>query len=113
MATLLRGLHPDIKRKVRAALDGILESPEAGKALKEELDGLCSYRVGRLRIIYRNCSRSVVDIVAVGPRRVIYEETLRLLRKGSPDPGRRELPQKSRRASIPIEDEEHRGLTRV
>lgn len=81
VATLLRGLHPGIKRKVRAALDGILGDPEAGKPLKEELDGLRSYRVGRLRIIYRNSSREIVEIVAVGPRSVIYEETLRLLRK--------------------------------
>lgn len=80
-ATLLRGLHPDLKRKVRAALDDILKNPDAGKALKEELAGLRSYRVSRLRIIYRNASRSIVEVVAVGPRRVIYEETLRLVKK--------------------------------
>ncbi len=81
VAGLLRGLHPGIKRKVRAALDEILDNPEAGKALREELEGLRSYRVGRWRIIYRIASRKIVEIVAVGPRRVIYEETLRLLRK--------------------------------
>ena len=81
VANLLRGLHPGIKRKVRAALGDILDNPNSGKALREELEGLCSYRVGRWRIIYRGGSRNVVEIIAVGPRRVIYEETLRLLRK--------------------------------
>lgn len=81
VATLLRGLHPGIKRKVRAALDDILDDPEAGKALRDELEGLRSYRVGRWRIVYRIASRKIVEIVAVGPRRVIYEETLRLLRR--------------------------------
>jgi len=81
VASLLRGLHPGIKRKVRAALGDILDNPESGKALREELEGLCSYRVGRWRIIYRSSSRNIVEIVAVGARRVIYEETLRLLGK--------------------------------
>ena len=78
---LLRGLHPAIKRKVRAGLEEFLNDPEAGKALREELDGLRSYRIGRWRSIYRLASRNVLEIVAVGPRRVIYEETLRLLKK--------------------------------
>lgn len=79
VASLLRGLHPAIKRKIRAALSQIQKDAEAGKALKEELSGLRSYRVGRLRIIYRQGSRGVLEIVAVGPRSVIYEETLRLV----------------------------------
>jgi mRNA interferase RelE/StbE len=81
VAALLRGLHPDLKRKVRAALDDILKNPDAGKALKEELGGQRSYRVFRLRILYREASRSIVEVIAVGPRSVIYEETLRLVRK--------------------------------
>ncbi len=81
MASLIRGLHPGIKRKIRAAADAILEDPSAGKALKEELEGLRSYRVGRIRIIYRNSSRDVVEIVAVGPRTTIYEETFRMMKK--------------------------------
>ena len=73
--------NPGIKRKVRAALDDILDNPEAGKALREELEGLRSCRVGRWRILYRSGARNIVEIVTVGPRRVIYEETLRLLRR--------------------------------
>lgn len=81
VASLVRGLHPDLKRKVRAALDQILEDPSVGKALKEELAGLRSYRVGRIRVIYRSAAGDVVELAAVGPRSTIYEETLRLVKK--------------------------------
>lgn len=78
LAELIRGLHPEIKRKVRATLARILEDPKAGKALKEELQGL---RIARLRIVYRIGEGGVVEIVALGPRHRIYEETLRLVRR--------------------------------
>ena len=81
VAELLRGLHPEIERKVRATLARILNDPEAGKALKAELQGLRSLRTGRLRVVYRIGEGGVVEIVAVGPRRRIYEETLRLVRR--------------------------------
>ena len=79
VARLIRGLHPDLKKKVRAAVQAILNDPGSGKALKEELGGLRSYRVGRFRIIYRSKS-DLIDIVAIGPRRVIYIETYRRVR---------------------------------
>lgn len=79
VAKLVRGLHPGIKRKVRAVLDQIVGDPEAGKPLRDSLEGLRSARVGRIRVIYRVTS-SDIDIVAVGPRRTIYEETARRLR---------------------------------
>jgi mRNA interferase RelE/StbE len=72
-------LHPQLKQKVRAALRTIQTDPQAGKALKEELDGLHSFRVNRFRIVYR-IGDDALEIVAIGPRRVIYEETLRLIR---------------------------------
>jgi hypothetical protein len=34
VARRIRGLHPDIKRKVRRALEELLDDPFAGKALK-------------------------------------------------------------------------------
>jgi mRNA interferase RelE/StbE len=95
-ASLVRGLHPDLKRKFRAALDQILEDRSVGKALKEELAGLRSYRVGRLRVIFRSAAGDVIELVVVGPRSTIYEETLRLLRKQaaarSASPGRERSP---------------------
>lgn len=78
---LVRGLHPDLKRKIRAGLDVIRTEPAAGKELRDELAGLRSLRVGRLRIVYRVAGRRPIDLVAIGPRRTIYQETLRLLRR--------------------------------
>lgn len=81
VASLVRGLHPDLKRKVRAALSEVLENPSAGKALKDELDGMRSYPVGRIRIIYRESSRDRIEIVAIGSRFSIYQETYRLVKR--------------------------------
>lgn len=82
LVELIRGLHPGIKRKVRAALRSILDNPAAGKPLRAELEGLRSYRVGRLRIVHRrSVTGRIVELVAVGPRDGIYSETLRLIRR--------------------------------
>lgn len=78
---LLRGAHPLIKRKLRAALEHIQSEPEAGRALRDELTGLRSLRIGRLRIIYRVAKPGIIDIVAIGPRKTIYEETFMLVKK--------------------------------
>jgi mRNA-degrading endonuclease RelE of RelBE toxin-antitoxin system len=83
VADLIVNLHPNLKRKVRAGLDAIRTDPTCGKALREPLVGLRSLRVGRFRVIYRLGRAGVIDLVAIGPRRTIYEETIRLLR--SPD----------------------------
>ncbi|MBI5103341.1 MAG: type II toxin-antitoxin system RelE/ParE family toxin [Nitrospirae bacterium] len=79
-AGLVRSLHPLLKRKVRAAFKLILADPMAGKALKDELEGLRSFRVSRFRIVYKT-GKDAIDVVAVGPRKTIYEETLLLVRK--------------------------------
>ncbi|HEU4370232.1 MAG TPA: type II toxin-antitoxin system RelE/ParE family toxin [Methylomirabilota bacterium] len=81
MAALIRGLHPELERKIRAGLDTIQADPQAGKALRDDLAGLRSLRIGRSRIICRIASRGVIELVAIGPRRSIYQETLRLLRR--------------------------------
>lgn len=77
---VIRQLHPELKRKLRAALADILDDPTCGKALKEELEGYWSLRLGRSRIIYR-VGEGAVEIVAVGPRESIYEEAARQLRR--------------------------------
>ena len=79
--SLLRTLHPHLKKKVRASLQAILADPAAGKELEEELAGLRSLRVSRYRIIYRISPARQVEIVAIGPRDRIYEETYRLLKR--------------------------------
>lgn len=80
-ASVLRTLHPEIKRKLKAAFRQITSDPYAGKVLNEELDGLRSYRVSRFRIIYRLKQQKQIEIIAVGPRERIYEETYRLVNK--------------------------------
>lgn len=77
---LIRHLHPDLKQKVRLALSEIIENPLCGKLLQGELRGIRSFRVSKLRIIYRPVS-NVIEVIALGPRRSIYEETLRLIQK--------------------------------
>lgn len=80
IATLIRGMHPEIKKKIKSGLKAILEEPNTGKLLRSELTGLRSFRVSRFRIIYRIVKKEV-EIVAIGPRIRIYEETYRLLQK--------------------------------
>ena len=81
IVTLIRGCHPQLKRKIRAGLRHIMAEPESGKGLKDELEGLQSYRISRFRITYRRSSRRSIDIVAIGPRKIIYEETYRIIKK--------------------------------
>lgn len=77
----IRGMHPVLKRRVRAALDHIRASPDSGKPLLGELAGWWSVRVGRIRIVYRHRSRSSpVEVAAIGPRASIYSEAVRLVR---------------------------------
>jgi len=87
VATMVRGLHPAIKARIRAALDSLREDAASGKPLRDELSGLWSFRVGRFRIVYREPSGKVLEIVAIGPRASIYRETFRLLAREGP--GRR------------------------
>ena len=83
IVALISGCHPELKRKLRAGLLHIVTEPESGKTLKDELAGLRSYRISRFRIIYRISSNQIIDIVAIGPRKTIYEETYRIIKKES------------------------------
>jgi mRNA interferase RelE/StbE len=80
VTALLRGLHPELKRRIRSGLDRLVRDPGAWKALQGELAGLRTLRLGRIRIVYREAD-GVVEVVAAGPRERIYEETLRLVRR--------------------------------
>ncbi len=81
MATLIRGMHPHLKRKVRGSLQTILSNPHSGKALKNDLSGLRSFRVSQFRIIYKISKKQQIEIVTIGPRDRIYEETYRAVSK--------------------------------
>ena len=79
IVTLIRGMHPILKKRIRAAFNEILKDPFCGKALKEELAGLRSFRIKRFRIIYKVISKKEISIVALGPIKYIYEETYRII----------------------------------
>lgn len=81
VAAFIRGLHPDLKKSVRKALTAILTEPDVGKSLKDELSGLSSYRIKRFRVIYRRGPGQRIEIIAIGPRRYIYEETFKIMSK--------------------------------
>lgn len=71
----LRHLPPPQKSRIKAALREIAKDPQCGKTLQELLQGLWSYRVGTLRIVYKiNPAKKKVHVVAIGPRRNIYKE---------------------------------------
>lgn len=73
--TLVSHMAPERKQLVREALRTIAGDPFHGKPLREELSGLYSHRVGPLRIVYEvDRPAKAVHVVAIGPRRTIYEE---------------------------------------
>ena len=81
IANLIKGSHPHLKKKIRAALILIAKNPDIGKSLRDELVGLKSYRVSSFRIVYRVSFQGCIDLIAIGPRKNIYEETYRLIKK--------------------------------
>ena len=78
---LIRAMHPSLKKKVKASLKIILSEPYSGKALMEELSGLRSFRISSFRIIYRIKGPDQIELVAIGPRERIYQETFRIIQK--------------------------------
>ena len=78
---LIRTMHPSLKKKVKGSLKIILSEPHSGKALMDELSGLRSFRISSFRIIYRIKEPEQIELVAVGPRERIYEETFRIVQK--------------------------------
>jgi mRNA interferase RelE/StbE len=84
VAEVIRALHPDLKRSIKAAIRGIATDPECGEPLMRELDGLWKYRVRRFRIVYAIDRKSrVIRLIAVGHRQSIYEDLTAKLRAKS------------------------------
>ena len=81
MVEFIRNLHPEIKRKIKGSLKNIAAEPSSGKPLKEELAGMRSFRVSRFRIVYRITEPKEIQIIAIGPRERIYEQTYHLITK--------------------------------
>ena len=79
----IRHSHPELRRRIRQALNDVVDGKEVGKPLTAELEGLRSYRIGRFRIIYRIVDQTRLEIVAIGPRPGIYEMTYRMIQRDS------------------------------
>jgi REP element-mobilizing transposase RayT len=60
-----------------------LGNQESGKAFKDDLAGLRSFRVSRFRIVYRIRAGRLIEIIAVAPRDRIYDETYRLIARNT------------------------------
>ena len=69
-----------MKKRIHNALEQIRKQPGEGKPLQRKLSGYRSFRIGKFRIIYRVTTKEI-EVVAVGPRRAIYEETTKLMEK--------------------------------
>ena len=79
---MVRKLHPTIKTNLRQALLLIGQNPYCGKMLKDELASSRSYRVTKYRIIYRIVTQeNILEIIAIGQRINIYEETFQIFSK--------------------------------
>jgi mRNA interferase RelE/StbE len=78
---LIKTMHPSLKKKVKFSLKIVLSDPYSGKALMDELGGLRSFKVSSFRIIYRIKDPKQIELVTIGPRERIYEETLRIVQK--------------------------------
>jgi len=75
VSEVIRSLHPDLKRSIKAAVRAIATDPQCGVPLLRELDGLWKYRVRRYRIVYAIDRKArVIRLMAVGHRRLVYEE---------------------------------------
>lgn len=78
-------LPPNLKKKVRSALEEIQEDPYIGKILRDELKGLWSFRVSRYRIVYRiHLNRIEIQVIDIGPRNIIYERIVELVKTEGP-----------------------------
>jgi len=75
VSEVIRSLHPDLKRSIKAAVRAIATDPQCGVPLLRELDGLWKYRVRRYRIVYAIDRKArVIRLMALGHRRLVYEE---------------------------------------
>lgn len=82
VAEVLRHLHPDIKRPIKAALRAISKDPAIGEPLERELKGLLKYRVSRFRIAYAvDRTHRTIRVMAVGHRRRIYDDLTEMIRR--------------------------------
>lgn len=82
VAEIIRHLPPDVKRGIKAALRALSDGSTTGEPLQRDLEGFLKYRVKRYRIVYAlDRPKKVIRVVAVGHRRIVYEELADMLRQ--------------------------------
>ena len=87
VAEVVRSLPPELKRSIKHALRAISVDPACGEPLRRELAGLWKFRVRRFRIVYRgDRARRVVQVMAIAPRRTIYEDLADRIRRETREP---------------------------
>lgn len=70
---LIMKAQPSFGVKIAHAIDRISANPEIGVSLKGTLKGLCKYRVGPYRIIYKvHHSHLLIVIIDIGHRKEVY-----------------------------------------
>jgi mRNA interferase RelE/StbE len=80
-AKAIRGLDPQVRSKVLAAVERLIDDPTRGKPLQLTLRGLRSWRTGDWRIVYRATQEELeILVIAVGHRREVYDRLRERLR---------------------------------
>lgn len=84
---LISRLNPDTKRRVRAALEEVVDDPDTGMALAGQLAGYRRIRIGGWRIVYR-VERTTIQIHAIGRRSTVYADLIaRIEHRGTASKG--------------------------
>ena len=66
--------EPQMYKRVARVLDNLEEDPFLGKALKGQLKGRYSYRIGSFRIIYKvQRNILIIYVIDIGHKRDIYK----------------------------------------
>ncbi len=80
VSRLIAKLHPENKKQIKQALNGLRLNPYSDRDLQEELVGFKSLRLKRYRFIYSvSEEENYIEIYYIGRRRDVYEQFRRLL----------------------------------
>lgn len=80
-ARAIKKLDPQIRRRVRNAVEQLQVEPLRGKPLQFEFKGLRSWRTGDFRIVYSVRDQVLrIFVVTVGHRRDVYQKLRNRLR---------------------------------
>jgi len=78
-ATFLKGVGGKHREQLEHGLDELSRDPHIGKALRGELKGYWSFRVGAYRIIYSIRNKEVVvEVLRIHHCKEVYEKIRRL-----------------------------------